>query len=334
MKIILVLALSATAFAQTGTLIVINQKQHAVDFVDPHSKQLLTAVSVGVNGHEIALSKDARTAYVPIYSNTGVGKPGTNGQFIDVLDLEHPKVVREIDLGHPVRPHKPLLGPDGLLYVTAELDHAVDIVDPTSGKVVGQIPTGSEASHIFTATPDWTRGYTANVTVGSVSALDIKKRTLIRVIPLTKHVQRIVTSVDGRWAFTSDWDQPRVAVLDTKSNELKQWIPVDGVPYVTQPTPDGKWLVVAAKNADEKAGILNIVDLKSMQVVRKISTDAFIVSFLAHDGLMYGSCGGNGNVEILNIHVANPAAWNLETPIHLAPGVDAMAWTSVVPVLP
>jgi DNA-binding beta-propeller fold protein YncE len=319
---------ASSAAAQSGTLVVLNQRQHTVDLVDPVAGKLITTISVGVNGHENVLSKDGRIAYVPIYSNTGVGKPGTNGQTIDVVDLAQAKVVKTIDLGHPVRPHKVLMGPDGLLYVTAELNHAIYIVDPAKGVVVGQIPTGAETSHILTVTPDWRLGYTANVLSGSVSVLDMKEHKLIKVIPLTKRVQRIVLSNDGRYAFSSDWDQPRVAVIDTKTNELKQWIPVEGVPYVTQPTPDGKWLVVAGTSADGK-GVLNVVDLKTLTVVRNIPTNAQVVSFLVHDGHLYGSCITTGTVEVLDVRAANPKDWALGMSIQLAPGVDSMAWTNV-----
>jgi DNA-binding beta-propeller fold protein YncE len=318
--------LSSCAFAQSGTLIVVNQKQHVVDLVDPRAGKLITAINVGVNGHEIALSKDARTAYVPIYSNTGVGKPGTDGQMIDVIDLPSAKVVKEIDLGHPVRPHKVLLAPDGNLYVSAELDHAIDIVDPSRGTVVGHIPTDADGSHIFAVTPDWSHAYTANVLSGSVSVLDLKSRKLVKVIPLTHHVQRMAVSIDGRFAFTSDNEQPRVAVIDTRTNALSQWVPVHGIPYVTEPTLDGRFLVVAA--ADDGKGILNILDLRTFKVVRTIPTNAPVISFLQHDGLLYGSCAINGAVEVLDMHAAQPDGWNLLAPIQLAPGVDAMAWTN------
>jgi DNA-binding beta-propeller fold protein YncE len=324
--IAILLCTVSAAVAQTGTLVVVNQKQHAVDLVDPVSGKLMAAVSVGVNGHEIALSKDTRTAYVPIYSNTGVGKPGTNGHEIDVIDLPQAKVLKIIDLGHAVRPHKVLMAPNGLLYVTAELDHAIDIVDPVKGVVVGQIPTGAETSHMLAVSRDWRRGYTANVWAGSVSVLDMPGRKLIKIIPLTKRVQRIVLSNDGRWVFTSDWDRPRVAVIDTKTDALKQWIPVSGVPYVTQPTPDGKWLVVSGTKADGK-GFLDVVDLKTLSVVRTIPTDAQVASFLVHDGLLYGSCFKTGPIEVLDIHSPNPQRWTMGKPIVLAPGVDGMAWT-------
>jgi DNA-binding beta-propeller fold protein YncE len=313
--------------AQTGTLVVVNQKQHAVDLVDPSTRTVLAAVNVGVNGHEIALDKDGRLAYVPIYSNTGVGKPGTNGQMIDVIDLARAKVVKEIDLGHPVRPHKPVFGPGGFLYVTAELDQAIDVVDVDKGVVVQQIPTGQPQSHILGLSADGRRGYTANVGEGSVSVLDMKEHKLIKMIPLTKRVQRIAVSNDGQWVFTSDSDQPRVAAISTRTNALGQWITVEGIPYVTQPTPDGRYLLVAA--AKDEKGVLNVVDLRTMKEVRTIATAAPVVSFLVHEGRVYMSCGANGAVEVLDVRAAEPEKWALETPIQLAPGVDGMAWTMV-----
>jgi len=327
-RLFALLLCGASAFAQTGTLVVVNQKQHAVDLVDPVSGKLLTAVTVGVNGHEIVLSRNGRLAYVPIYSDTGVGKPGTNGQVIDVIDLKQAKLERTIDLGHPVRPHKPLFGPDGMLYVTAELDKAVDIVDVTTDTVVGQVPTGAEQSHILGISPDGRRGYTANVGDGSVSVLDIKARKLITVIPLTKRVQRIAVSNNNRWVFTSDWDQSRVAVIDTKTNTLSRWIAVEGTPYVTQPTPDGKWLLVSAASKDER-GVLSVVDLKTMAVVRTIPVASLVSSFLVRDGRMYMSCAANGAIEVLDVRAATPEQWTLGRPIQLAPGVDGMGWTKV-----
>jgi DNA-binding beta-propeller fold protein YncE len=321
------LLIPSALVAQSGTLVVVNQKQHAVDLVDPATKKVLAAVSVGVNGHEIALGKGDRLAYVPIYSNTGVGKPGTNGQMIDVIDLAQAKVVKVIDLGHPVRPHKPVFGPDGLLYVTAELDQAIDVVDVDKGVVVEQIPTGQPQSHILGLSRDGLRGYTANVGAGSVSVLDMKEHKLIKVIPLTKRVQRIAISNDGQWVFTSDSDQPRVAAISTRTNALGQWIAVEGIPYVTQPAPDGRYLLVAA--AKDEKGVLNVVDLRTMKVVRTIATAAPVVSFLVHDRRVYMSCGINGAVEVLDVRAAEPVKWALETPLQLAPGVDAMAWTMV-----
>jgi DNA-binding beta-propeller fold protein YncE len=124
-----------------GLLLVANQMEHTVLVVDPESRRELAKVVVGVNGHEVVVSKDGRFGYVPIYGNSGVGRPGTDGRTIDVIDLKEHKLAAAIDLGKPLRPHCAEFGLGGLLYVTAELANAVEVIDPPSGKVLGEIPS-------------------------------------------------------------------------------------------------------------------------------------------------------------------------------------------------
>src|SRR5438876_5804028 len=97
-----------------GLLVVANQKEHTLLVVDPDNRRELAKIAVGVNGHEVIVSKDSRFAYVPIYGNSGVGKPGTDGSTIDVIDLQERKLVATIDLGKPLRPHRAEFGRSGL----------------------------------------------------------------------------------------------------------------------------------------------------------------------------------------------------------------------------
>src|SRR6184192_1543588 len=187
-----------------GLLVVANQKEHTLLVVDPDNRRELAKIAVGVNGHEVIVSKDSRFAYVPIYGNSGVGKPGTDGSTIDVIDLQERKLAATIDLGKPLRPHRAEFGPDGMLYVTAELGNAVDVLDPSTRKIVAEIPTGQKESHMLVISPDGRRAYTANVGAGSVSVLDVAKRSLITTIPVAKMVQRISISPDGKWVYTHD----------------------------------------------------------------------------------------------------------------------------------
>jgi DNA-binding beta-propeller fold protein YncE len=157
-------------------LLVANQMEHSVLLVDPMSKQVLATVGVDINGHEVAVSPDGRFGYVPIYGNTWVGKPGSNGSTIDVVDLRRGRIVAVIDLGKEVRPHCAHFGPDGLLYVSVELAHAIYIVDTKTRSLVGEIPTGASHTHMFVISPDGRRIYTANNEAGSVSVLDLPAR--------------------------------------------------------------------------------------------------------------------------------------------------------------
>src|SRR5713226_3580424 len=215
-----------SASSSGGLLVVANQKEHTVLIVDPESRRELAKISVGVNGHEVAVSPDARFAYVPIYGNSGVGKPGTDGTSIDIIDLQQRKLASTIDLGKPLRPHQPLFGPDGLLYVSAELANAVDIIDPAARKLIAEAPTGQPESHMFVLSKDGGRAYTSNVHAGTVSVVDIANRKLITTIPVAKMVQRISISTDGARVFTHDQDAPRIAVIDTATNKISNWIDI------------------------------------------------------------------------------------------------------------
>src|SRR6266581_4736343 len=238
-----VLRVAKPAPSAGGLLVVANQKEHTLLLVDPENRRELAKVVVGVNGHEVIVSGDGRFAYVPIYGNSGVGRPGTDGSTIDVIDLQERKLAATIDLGKPLRPHRAEFGPDGLLYVTAELANAVDVIDPGTRKVLAEIPTGEPQSHMLVLSSDGRRGYTANVSAGSVSVLDLPKRSLITTIPVAKIVQRISISPDGLRVFTHDQDAPRIAVIDTATNKIASWIELPNVAYASEPSPDGRWLL-------------------------------------------------------------------------------------------
>ncbi len=311
---------TAIAGAQgAGLLAVANQTEHSVEMVDVAARKIVGTVSVGVNGHELASSPDGKTIYVPIYGNSGVGKPGTDGSTLDVIDVATHKVT-SMDFGRPLRPHKPVLGPDGMLYVTGELAQAIEIIDPKTMKVVGEVPTGSKESHILAMTRDGKIGYTANVGPGSVSVLDMKARKTIAVIPVAKTVQRMSISNDERWAFTSDEGAPRVAVIDTKTNAIARWIPLGGISYVTQPTSDGKYLLAAEKK--DGKGLLEVVDLSTWAVVKSMPLAADQNGgFLIHSGKVFLSEPLAGTIEVLDAKTLT-----LEKPIVMTLGVDGLTW--------
>ena len=187
-------------------LLVANQGDRTMSIFDPGAGEQIVAVPEGgVTGHEVIASPDGKMAFVPIYGDSGVGRPGTDGNHMVVVDLAQRKVVGNVDFGHGVRPHCPMFGPhDGLLYVTTELDQTVTVIDPKTLKIVGSIPTGQDESHMLAISHDGTRGYTANVGPGTVSVLDLKNRKKLAVIPISGTTQRISISPDDKMVFTAD----------------------------------------------------------------------------------------------------------------------------------
>jgi YVTN family beta-propeller protein len=314
----------APVTASRGLVLVANKGEHTMGLIDPGAgRQIATARESGITGHEVIASADGDRAFVPIYGNSGVGQPGTDGSTLDVIDLSSRKLIHTIDFGHGVRPHCPMFGPkDGMLYVTTELDNAVTVIDPHTLNIVGKIPTGAAESHMLAITPDGTRGYTANVGPGSVSVLDMPGRKTLAVIPVTEHVQRISVSNDGRWVFTSDTEKPRLAVIDTSTNKVDRWIPLPSEGYGTAPTPDGKWLLVAMPAAPGVA----VVDLSTMQVDRTINLPPAPQEVLVRpDGqVAYVSCDRSRQVAAISL-----SDWKVEKLIDAGKNADGLAWAPV-----
>ena len=314
---------AASQRAGAQTLLIVNQGDRTLSFVDPKSATQIAVVDeglVGVWGHEIAASRDGRTAYMPIYGSSGVGHPGIDGHELLVIDLKSRKIVGDVDFGHGVRPHLPVFDPaTGLLYVTTELDNSVTIIDPKTRKILGAVPTGQAQSHMLVLSHDGRRGYTANVGPGTVSVLDMESRRTLAVIPVAKTVQRISISNDDKLVFTSDQSTPQLAVIDTASRRVSTWVPLPGTGYGTAPTLDGRWLLVAIPYTNQVA----VVDLHTLQVSRSLDVPSTPQEILVRpDGkVAYVSCNRSGKVAVIDL-----SQWKVQTLIVAGQFADGLAW--------
>jgi YVTN family beta-propeller protein len=310
--------------ADSGPFVLVaNQGGRTMSILSVAAGTQIAAVPEGdITGHEVAASPDGKTAYVPIYGNSGVGKPGTDGTHIVVIDIASHKVTGNIDLGHGARPHCIIYNKkDNLLYVTTELDKAVTIIDPQTLKVVGTIPTGQPESHMLVISHDGERGYTSNVGPGTVSVLDMKARKTITVITIAPGAQRISISNDDSMVFTSDQAQPRLAVIDTATNKIKTWVDLPGAGYGTASTKDGKTLLVAMPSTNKVA----VVDLSALKVVRTIDVPAAPQEILVRpDGLVaYVSCNASAKIAAIDLQ-----GWKVTSLIDAGPGADGLAWAA------
>jgi YVTN family beta-propeller protein len=304
-----------------GLLLVANKGDKTLSIVDPDAGTQLVAVPVGgTTGHEVAASSDGRTAWVPIYGNSGVGQPGTDGRTISIIDLGAQKKVADVDLGAPNRPHCAVFGPrDGRLYVTAELSRSIKVIDPASRTVVDSIPTGAAESHMLALSSDGKRAYTSNVGDGTVSAIDADAKKVVAVIPVAKTAQRIAISVDDRWVFTSDQTKPELIVIDTQSNSVKTRVPLSALGFGVTPTHDGRYLLITHPSTDS-VSLLNLQTLKVDQLIR-VPADPQEILVRPDDRVAYVSCDVSKKVAAIDL-----ASGKVETLIDVGAGADGLAW--------
>jgi len=309
------------ALAQQPRLLVAEKGAQSLAIIDPTGGTVLASVPEGgITGHEVIASADGKLAFVPIYGNSGVGAPGTDGQNIAVIDIASRQVVGNIAFDHGVRPHCPMIGPkDGKLYVTTELDQTVTIIDPKTLKIIGTLPTGQPQSHMLALSHDGRRAYTANVGPGTVSVIDLKTRKVLKIIPVSSNTQRISISPDDTWVFTADQTKPQMAVIDTATDTVAKWIPIESIGYGSAPTPDGKWLLVALPDQNKVA----VIDLESMQVARTVPVAAYPQEILVRPGgkSAYVSCEKANQVAEIDT-----TTWKVTRTIPTGKYTDGLAW--------
>ncbi len=306
----------------SGYLLTANKGDQSLGIIDPVAgKQIAEVAEGGTTGHEVVASPDGRLAYVPIYGNSGVGKPGTDGRNMVVIDLASRKIVGNLDFGRGVRPHCPIFNPKtGMLYVTTELDKTISVIDPKLLKVIDTVPTGQEESHMFTMSKDGHWGYTANVGPGTVSVLDLEAKKVVKIIPISKNTQRIALSPDDKLVFTADQTKPQLAVIDAHKREIKTWIELPGIGYGTAPTSDGRYLVVAVPSVNK----VSIVDLKTLKVIHNVDVPKAPQEALVRpdNQVAYVSCNSSHQVAVINLRDFSV------TLIDAGKDTDGLAWAS------
>ena len=304
-------------------LLVANKGDRTLSIINPETGVQLAAVPEdGVTGHEVVASADGRRAFVPIFGNSGVGKPGTDGSLIRVVDLAEGKICGTVDFKCGIRPHCVVIGPkDKLLYVTTELSNCVTVIDPATLKITGTIPTGQAESHMLAISADGKRGYTANVGPGTVSVLDLVEKKTIKIIPVGKTTQRISITPDDKWVFTADQKQPRLAVIDAAKNEVVNWIELPGAGYGTAVTPDGKSLIVCLHKLQQ----VGLVDLQTLKLAKTVDVPKSPQEVLIPpDGQRaFVSCDASQKIAVIEMK-----NFTVEKLIAAGKGADGLAWAT------
>ncbi len=111
--VVLVLAKVATTLAAdpnnpTGSkgLILVDKRGNYVRFFDPKTQTELSGFPTGQGAaHDLAISPDLKTAYIPIYGDGVYNRNPNPGQSILIVDLATQKVSGTIDISPYQAPH-------------------------------------------------------------------------------------------------------------------------------------------------------------------------------------------------------------------------------------
>jgi YVTN family beta-propeller protein len=312
-KLALLTLVAATAFAAaakslnhpTGTqgLMLVDKVGGRVRFLDPVTYAERSQIELPKNPHDFALSADHRFAYVPIYGAGVYGRNPDPEHEIYVLDLAERKVAKVIDLLPYRSPHGIQIDERGLLYVTAELDRKILVVDPAAGKIVDTI-SHEGSGHWLAVLPNGSKAYVANKDDKTfISVLDLKTRKVVGSVPMPRGTQGVTTSPDGTRVIAMDYSEPELTVIDAATDRVLERLPLaakEGA-YKAYYSPDGQWLLTLAGTTVD---IFDASDLHKPQ--RAVTVGAFPmgITFTPDGKTALVANHGDGTISVLDVAAA------------------------------
>jgi DNA-binding beta-propeller fold protein YncE len=303
-----VLAISAVAAAaslnhSTGSsgLLLIDKVGGHVRFFDAGSLTERSSLELPKNPHDFALSADHKLAFVPIYGPGIYNRNPEPGHELYVIDLAERKVAKVIDLAPYRSPHGIQIDDRGLLYVTAELDRKILVVDPAAGRIVDTIDHEG-SGHWLAVLPNGTKAYVANKDDKPfVSVIDLESRKAVGTVPMPNGTQGITASPDGKQVIAMDFREPVIAVIDTATDEVVDRITLqdsrEGA-YKAYYSPDGRWLLTMSGSL---VSIFDARDLRAPQRVVTVGANPMGIAFSADGKTALVANHGEGTVSVLDL---------------------------------
>lgn len=244
-------------------LIVLNKSDHTASLFEAATGKPRGTVAVGKGPHEVEVLADGRTAAVSNY-----GRQSEPGRTLTLIDLEKGRARATVDLGEGTRPHGLETLSDGRLLVTAEGTRELLIVDPSAQRVLARIPTDAQVSHMVAAAPDASRAYVANIGSGSVTAVDLVARKVLKQIKTGEGAEGIDVTPDGAvWVTNREADT--VSIVDPRSLEVVATLKAPAFPIRIKVTPDGTRALVSCA----RSGDVAVFDVATRRELRRISLD-------------------------------------------------------------
>lgn len=284
-------------------LILIDKRGSVVRFFDPKTLQEISSLEIEGGPHELAISPDHKTAYVPLYGG-GIYRNNSNpGSTIVMVDLESRTLRGTIDVSPHLAPHGLQVDSQGMLYATTELTRTLLIIDPTRQTIEAAIDTDG-TGHWVTVLPDGSKAYVANKDDRHfVSVIDLGARAMIGRVPMPNGTQGITASPDGTRVLAMDLIEPKFVVIDTSTDEIVDTIEAtDNTvgPFRARFSPSGNRLITV-NDEDSLANIYDGHDLSQPQQIVEVGAQPFGIAFAADGSTALVSNHGDGTISVLDL---------------------------------
>jgi YVTN family beta-propeller protein len=204
--------------------IVVAEALHRLDFRDPETMKLKFSLQVpcdGVNHLDFA----ADGSYF-------IASCEFDGKLLKVETASH-KILATMQLGRPAMPQDVRLSPDAQVFYIADMAaDGVHMIDGDHFSLLGLLKTG-KGTHGLLVSRDSKLLYISNRGEGSVSVMDLAKRTIITKwrFPHGGSPDMGGISADGKVLWLSGRYNAEVYAIDTDTGKLLARIPVGKGPH-------------------------------------------------------------------------------------------------------
>ena len=270
----------------TGTagLIAIDKVGNKIRFYDPHTiREIGHFDAPEPCAHELAISHDHKTAFVPLYGDGIYGGNRNPNNKVLVIDLASRKLADVIGLGDYVAPHGMVATREGKLWVVCDIPGKLLLVDPARRAVEAAYDCPAKGPHIVVLMPDEKKLY-VSAKEGDLAVFDIAQRKFVAAIPMRapgvasgngSGSEGVAPMLDGKRLLTVDNDKSDIHVIDVATDRE-----IDRVRLMQNPpspvkrsrlaklmfSPDGRHLVATAY-ASGLAWLIDAADFRRQTLV-------------------------------------------------------------------
>ena len=293
----------------TGLLLIDKRGNH-VRFFDPATFRELSSFSTGQKApHEVAISRDHRTAYIPIYGDGVIRDNPNPGNEILIMDLTSRQMTGKIDLSPCQAPHGIQIDGNGMLYVVCDISKTLLVVNPATGRIDATIDVEG-TGHWLAVLPSGTKAYVSHQGGGDfISVIDLKARRMLGRVAAPGGSAGIVASPDGTRVFAmvgGRTSPPTVLVIDTAKDMAVDSVRLQGHAqpgYKLRVSLDGKTLITCGfvNGSDSWINILDLSALHAEQRVVKAGRGSMGFAFAPDGRTVLIANDGDGTVTVVDL---------------------------------
>lgn len=265
------------------TMIAVDKVGNKIRFYDTDIKEMKVIDGPEPCVHELAMSPDRRTAYIPLYGDGIYSNNKNPNNKVLVIDLARQEIADLIALGEYVAPHGMAATRDGKLWVTCDIPNKLLCVNPATRSIEAVYDNPSKGGHMMEKLPDDSKLY-ISAKEGPLGAFDLQRRAYTATVPLAaagvtsgngSGSEGLTSTPDGKRVIVCDNDTTALRVIDTATDTEIARVQLEPFVYTNRKrsrmakagfSRDGRHLV-AVSYASALAWVIDANDLSDQTMI-------------------------------------------------------------------